>query len=46
VKVNTHGSCANLETGLFFFEYVLNRTVLLLREADSGDCRDFKIANA
>lgn len=29
-----------------FFEYVLNRTVLLVREADSENYRDFKIENA
>jgi hypothetical protein len=30
----------------FIFEGVLNRTVLLLRQADSGCYRDFKIVNA
>jgi hypothetical protein len=35
-----------LGNGIFFFEYVLKRTVLLVREADSEDYRDFKIANA
>lgn len=30
----------------FIFEGVLNRTVLLLRQADSGCYRDFKVVNA
>jgi hypothetical protein len=46
VKVNMRGCCVDPIHEIAFLENVLNRTVLRAYEADSGDYRDFKIANA